>query len=1811
MKTGLMLVVAVMLSYVVSCQNFQFEDTAQKAEFEITSRGKHTVTLEYALKEFSLEKKNFREKVFDVIRMPGKFLPGNEGDPNLPSSSCFYAIPEGATLTWSVKKQTTEKISSVEIIPSGKIPFDTEEYSDTPRKNAKVYNNDSFFPAQPVLISEVMNVRGVRMVQVGVTPFQYNPVTKELLVIHSLVLEIALEGGKAAPGEQRLRSSWFEPLLQDMLINYDQLPPLETKTHATKSSSGYEYLIVVPNDPAWMPYAQQIQKFRNQQGIRTGIVTLAEIGENSPSAIETYIDNAYNSWDIPPVAVLLMADYGSDATNRITSFELPHPYSGTYISDNVYADVTGNSLPDIIFARMTAETTEDLETMVSKVIDYETNPPSDAAFYASPVTALGWQTERWFQICSEVISGYMVSLGKNPLRVNEIYSGTPGTVWSTATNTAAVVDYFGPSGLGYIPSTPDQLGGWTGGNAAMISNAINNGTFMVVHRDHGGETLWGEPAYSNAHISALTNESLPFIFSLNCLTGKFNSTGTCFSETFHRHTSAGENAGALGLIAASQVSYSFVNDVYAWGMFDNFFPDFMPDYGMTQVGERGMLPAFGNASGKYFLQQSNWPYNAYNKEVTYNLFHHHGDAFSVVYSEIPQALSVTHNSSVLSSATSFDVMAPQGALIGLSVNGQCIGSAFALGGSTAIAIEPQSPQDVMIITVTKQNFYRYQDTVAIMAPDGGCVLYHAHTVNDIATNGNGIAEFSETVDLDIRIKNIGTALSQNVSLQLQTTDPYITIIHDTAYAGSLVPEEIQTLANAFTVTVSENVPDNHRAAMTLITTDANGMTWNSSFNLTLRAAQLEISSWAIAGDDMLDPGETTLFIVYSLNSGGAAADSVVCTLMENDPYLTLETTAPQNMGTLPAGTTGQAGFQLTAAPNTPAGHQAELSVYLTASHGLSAQSTLPVWIGKIPALVLDLDPLPSSGTILHTTLENLEFNADYTTIFPTDLNRYKSLFICLGIYPDNYTLSNNDGQMLADYLNSGGKIYMEGGDTWAYDPPTAVHPMFNITGLNDGGTDLFSVSGEDNTFTAGMTFTYSGANSYIDQLAAVNSGIAILNNPSINYTCGVSNETETYKTIGTSFEFGGLTENATSPDSLMAAYLTFFNLNPETPINPPHISFAPDSLYHLMALCATDTLEITISNTGGENLLCILQAPSALWLSVHETQQIIPAGNTVALPVILSAEAIVEGIYEEMLIITTNDPENPQVVIPVVNEVMNPMVCPPSLQVCENDPPFLLEGGTPGGIYSGNSVENGFFYPQEAGSGEHTVIYTLMPENTACTLECAFTVSVVAAPVVISPEDMALCGDNLVPILLNGGIPEGGEYSGPGVNNNIFDPTITGYGIHEILYIWTDSTTGCYGTDHFYITVDSLQQVVCPGHLHVCSADPAFVLNEATPAGGIYLLGGDTLTTFDPAAMGPGNYRIDYILNGIGNCAGQCRFVITVHASPSTPGNFYASQVEETFIRLNWNPSFFANRYYVYYKETSANDWTTIILTRNHHTVTLENLQPSTTYQTMIQAMNPHCSGEMSDTLELTTLTPPAYCTSGGTDSSEEWIDYVKFNPLRNYSGDNGGYEDFTDMGAGQVTAGRSAKVYFSAGYTGRRKSLNWSVWIDFNRDGVFEEAEQIVNTISTKTNTLKKTFFVPTDAHIGITRARVSVKNGGAPGACELFSHGETEDYSITVSLPGNGGGWFDAPDTETDNDLSQSLLCVPNPAADHVLVYYGSHVEHGKLEIFSVSGIRIMETTVTGIEYPLAVEKLQPGVYFMVLSADNTMVTGKLIKK
>ncbi len=202
-------------------------------------------------------------------------------------------------------------------------------------------------------------------------------------------------------------------------------------------------------------------------------------------------------------------------------------------------------------------------------------------------------------------------------------------------------------------------------------------------------------------------------------------------------------------------------------------------------------------------------------------------------------------------------------------------------------------------------------------------------------------------------------------------------------------------------------------------------------------------------------------------------------------------------------------------------------------------------VAGIPILIVELDGSPISGSPIMSILDDKDLSYDYTTSFPADLGEYEAVFILLGVYSHNYSLNTTQANELVAYLNGGGQIYMEGGDCWAYDSSRTIYNgHFGINGTSDGSGDLSTVLGETETMCDGMSFSYTGGNSYIDHISPTGGAVQIFRNPSDNAGCGVSNDEGSYKTVGCSFEFGGLTDGS-SPSTkadLLTEILDFFGI---------------------------------------------------------------------------------------------------------------------------------------------------------------------------------------------------------------------------------------------------------------------------------------------------------------------------------------------------------------------------------------------------------------------------------------------------------------------------------------------------------------------------------------------------------------------------------------------------------------------------------------------------------------------------------------------
>jgi GEVED domain/Secretion system C-terminal sorting domain/SprB repeat len=208
-------------------------------------------------------------------------------------------------------------------------------------------------------------------------------------------------------------------------------------------------------------------------------------------------------------------------------------------------------------------------------------------------------------------------------------------------------------------------------------------------------------------------------------------------------------------------------------------------------------------------------------------------------------------------------------------------------------------------------------------------------------------------------------------------------------------------------------------------------------------------------------------------------------------------------------------------------------------------------------------------------------------------------------------------------------------------------------------------------------------------------------------------------------------------------------------------------------------------------------------------------------------------------------------------------------------------------------------------------------------------------------------------------------------------------------------------------------------------------------------------------------------------------------------------------------------------------------------TASIASLSPNTYTLTVKDSKN--CIGTVSTTVGENCGGGGSYCTSSAILPWQEWISRVKLGTIDNPSVKSS-YSDFTTLRANLNTGG-SYTFSLTSEFSYSTSSYGWKAWIDYNKNGLFEEPSEVVFSktgvppIPNAAYTINMPIVVPATALTGVTRMRVAMKLGGLPTPCETIPNGEVEDYSVNII---SGGG-----NTCTILAQASSIICNDNGTA------------------------------------------------------------------
>lgn len=231
---------------------------------------------------------------------------------------------------------------------------------------------------------------------------------------------------------------------------------------------------------------------------------------------------------------------------------------------------------------------------------------------------------------------------------------------------------------------------------------------------------------------------------------------------------------------------------------------------------------------------------------------------------------------------------------------------------------------------------------------------------------------------------------------------------------------------------------------------------------------------------------------------------------------------------------------------------------------------------------------------------------------------------------------------------------------------------------------------------------------------------------------------------------------------------------------------------------------------------------------------------------------------------------------------------------------------------------------------------------------------------------------------------------------------------------------------------------------------------------------------------------------------------------PVTPTGLAASNITDVTATLSWGMVSGATSYDLQIRPQGGT-FTTQNVTSNSVNVT--GLTATTTYEWQVRAKNSAGNSAYSSLSSFTTLaTVVTYCASKGNNAQYEWIAKVDVGNFSNSSG-SAGYTDFTSQVI-NLNAGQTYSISLTPGFASTTYNEYWKIWIDLNGDGDFGGTGELVFDAGALSKTVVTgSVTIPSGTASITTRMRVSMKYNGAQTACETFSYGEVEDYTVQIS--------------------------------------------------------------------------------------------------
>lgn len=803
-----------------------------------------------SVKIINIEKNN---SSYAKLQIKSLLSYGVIGQASLPELRKFIAIPLNANCKVRVIEKSVTEIDLNSYGISQLFPQQPDVRKDQdPAKmpfeyDSKYYSQNIFHGSELSKIVEIGSLRGIRLGELIINPISYNPVENKLLVYNDLKIEIVFENADLT-NTRKIYNSGINPYFENI---YSRI--LNQRLFKDKSKDLFDDNPDFYNTPVRMLliaddlFEQNLQPFirwKSEKGFYLDVHYKSEIGTTT-SAIQSFIINAYNQSATdgnPYTFLVLVGDIAQiPAINGVENDNLP--------SDLYYASVDGDFLPEMFHSRISVETTAELDNYIEKLLYYEKFEIADPSYLNDVLLVAG-------------VDGYYNLHEAQPtLHYGENY-------------------YFNQShGFQNVYAYYDAP--YTG-----CYNRFNDGVGFANYTAHGGTNCWADPYFGTEDVYNLTNINKYFWAVGNCCQSGDFTSGLSLGESIIR----AEKKGGFAYIGSVPNSYWGADFYWTVGYLVNgtiadqttFTPTFSEtDQGMYQyyfddsqynsvsslmfTGNLTVLISEDNPTGKRYFEA----------------YHTMGDGSVVPYRVAPTANNVSYSDTILVNVVDFNLSADANSYAAISKNGQLLGVGLAdNNGDCTISFEnPLSEEGEYLLVITAPQKIPVIDTLVAVYPN---TEYIAKT--DHYLDGDGILAFNETTNLSIKIKNISTIASSNLTLSLTCNDAMVTITNPSTQINALQAGEEILLQDLFELVVSPDIENGHNFVFNF-TIQSQNNSWQYNIPYTAYKPILNYLDYDVVGD--IIESQNFVIKVTVKNLGGVTAQNTIATLVCSDDDVTI------------------------------------------------------------------------------------------------------------------------------------------------------------------------------------------------------------------------------------------------------------------------------------------------------------------------------------------------------------------------------------------------------------------------------------------------------------------------------------------------------------------------------------------------------------------------------------------------------------------------------------------------------------------------------------------------------------------------------------------------------------------------------------------------------------------------------------------------------------------------------------------------------------------------------------------------------------